>query len=433
MDTTDRLIRAVQLAARKLASSGNFNLLLKDVLIICVEAVGASAGTIYLHDASAKRLQFQHVLPEGMADRLPVRDIADDFGTAGLAFQTNQTQTKVYPKKPESDWNQFEKATGVAIETMVATPLAVENMAPIGVVQLINKREGEFNQNDVAVLDTISAVATMAYLNYRLTEESARASSLLGMGKVSHDIGNLAASLYASLSYSSMEFDGLAVHLNSLGADTITQDHLEALNPMFDELKMSVGRIVGYSRIISDMSAGRTLRPNLRLGSIAQTVYLSTSYFATQARANRVELKTDIQPNSPESVFDELYIFRIVQNLVGNAIKAVRETAPDELFTEEPSDDDDFTPQGTVTVRYRFTGKMHILEVTDTGPGMTQATANKILIGDARSQWDKGSGSGWGTKIVLELAAAHNATVGIESELGQGATFRVEIPHRVGV
>ncbi len=430
MDTTDRLIRAVQLAARKLAGSGNFNLLLKDVLLICVEAVGASAGTIYLHEPSTKRLVFQHVLPEGMAHRLPVRDIADDYGVAGSAFQSGQTQTKVFPKKPESEWNSFEKATGVAIESMVATPLAVEDMAPIGVVQLLNKMDGEFNQNDVAVLDTIAAVATMAYLNYRLTEESARASSLLGMGKVSHDIGNLAASLYASLSYSSMEFESLATHLQDEGCDASTNEHLDALEPMFEELKMSVGRIVGYSRIISDISAGRSLRPNKRLGSISQTIYLSTSYFATQARANHVDLKTDIQPNSIDSVFDELYIFRIVQNLVGNAIKAVRETTPDELFSEQPTDDESFVPQGTVTVRYRFVGQVHVLEVSDTGPGMTLATANKILMGDARSQWDKGSGSGWGTKIVLELAAAHSATVHIDSELGNGATFRIEIPHR---
>src|SRR4051812_8475163 len=50
METNDQLIRAVQVATKKLASSGKFDVLLKDVLSICVEAVGASGGTIYLHD-----------------------------------------------------------------------------------------------------------------------------------------------------------------------------------------------------------------------------------------------------------------------------------------------------------------------------------------------------------------------------------------------
>ncbi|MBI3721714.1 MAG: hypothetical protein HY248_04100, partial [Fimbriimonas ginsengisoli] len=63
METSERLIQAVQRATRKLASSGNFDLLLRDVLAICVDAVGASGGTIYLHEPEGKRLRFQHVLP----------------------------------------------------------------------------------------------------------------------------------------------------------------------------------------------------------------------------------------------------------------------------------------------------------------------------------------------------------------------------------
>src|SRR3954465_15767606 len=88
MQTNDQLIRAVQVAARKLASSGKFDMLLKDVLAICVEAVGASGGTIYLHDPASHRLRFQQVIPEDVADRLPAKDIAEDFGMAGKAFQT---------------------------------------------------------------------------------------------------------------------------------------------------------------------------------------------------------------------------------------------------------------------------------------------------------------------------------------------------------
>ena len=103
MARNDQLIRAVQLATRKLASSGNFDLLMKDVLAICVEAVGATGGTIYLHDGPMQRLRFQHVLPEDVKDKLPVRDIADDFGMAGEAFQARRTVCKDFPPKPESE------------------------------------------------------------------------------------------------------------------------------------------------------------------------------------------------------------------------------------------------------------------------------------------------------------------------------------------
>jgi signal transduction histidine kinase len=142
-------------------------------------------------------------------------------------------------------------------------------------------------------------------------------------------------------------------------------------------------------------------------------------------------LKYDIQEDAPATLHDELYIFRMVQNLVGNAIKAVKETIPDDWnppFVDE-DEDSDGANFGEVTVRYRFYNRMHTIEVRDSGPGMSAETAERILAGKARSQWDKGSGSGWGLKIVLELASTHDAKVGIDSELGKGSTFRISIPH----
>ena len=125
-------------------------------------------------------------------------------------------------------------------------------------------------------------------------------------------------------------------------------------------------------------------------------------------------------------MFDDLFVFRIVQNVVGNSVKAVYEVIPDEKI-ESCDEEETF---GSVTVIYRFDSTDHIFEVVDTGPGMTRDTAKKILTGNARSQWSKAGGSGWGTKIVIELAASLGGSVEIDSIVGQGTTFRVRFPHR---
>ncbi|MBS1700454.1 MAG: GAF domain-containing sensor histidine kinase [Armatimonadetes bacterium] len=426
IDVNGRLIRAVQLATHTLAGHGEFDSLLKRVLRISVNAVGAEGGTIYLHDPATKRLIFQHVEPPDVEPRLPMRDIADDFGMAGEAFQKKRTVLRDMPPRTESDLNPFEIATGIVVRNMVATPLMMEQEDPIGVVQLLNKSEGPFNETDGAVLDTIASVATMAYLNYRLSEESARASTLLGMGKVSHDIGNLAASLYASLSFSEMAICGLKDSLTDHNLPMNAQENLEALDPMVEDLKKSVDRIVGYSRLISDMSAGRGLRPNFTLGSMADTIQRGAAYLETESRSKHVDLVYEIDLNAPETYFDDLFVFRIVQNLVGNSVKAVYEIIPDEKI-DGADEDDTF---GSVTVRYQFRDGEHVFEVSDTGPGMTREVANRILSGNARSQWSKAGGSGWGTKIVLELAVSHGGVVEIDSVVGQGSTFRVRFPHR---
>lgn len=425
MPRQDELIRAVQVATRKLASSGNFDTLLRDVLATCVEAVGAAGGTIYLHDAAKKVLRFQHVLPMDVAGKLPMKEIPDDQGVAGTAFQTRQTQISEFPQSAEGR-NEIEEATGVFVRTMITVPLMMEDEEPIGVVQLINKNSGPFTEADIAVLDTVAAVSTMAYLNQRLLEESTRAGTLLGMGKVSHDIGNLAASLYANISFSDLAMDGMRQFVKESEGETAMM-YVEALDGMFQDLKLSIDRIVGYSRLVSDLSAGRELRPSKRVTSLAETIQTSAAYLETDSRKNRVGLRYEIAQDAPPVAHDELYFFRIVQNLVGNAIKAVRETIPDEWI--DRLDEDDEAMFGEVTVRYRFEANNHIIEVRDSGPGMTEDVAERILSGNARSQWDKGGGSGWGTKIVLELAATHDATVGISSTLGKGSTFRVTMPH----
>lgn len=424
MASSEELLRAVQLATRTLSGSGHIDTLLQDVLAICVQAVGASGGTIYLHDDRNSALVFRHVLPEEVRAKLQFNNIPDDYGVAGQAFSTRQTIISDFEPKPEEQLNKIEEQTGVQVRTMITLPLQMQDVPPIGVVQLINKLDGKFDEEDVTVLDTVAAVATMAYFNAKLTDEATRASTLLGMGKVSHDIGNLAASLHATIAITEMTGQTVCDGLNATSETQQLLTMMESLQESIAMLKSSVDRIVGYSRLISDLSAGRQPRPSMELASLAETIEGSASFLESSARSKGIELKYEIDHDTPAALHDQQFIFRIVQNLVGNAIKAVSETyGGDDVPEDGPT-------IGTVTVRYRFTGGQHTLEVHDSGPGMPKEVAEGILAGTARSQWIKGSGSGWGTKIVLELAATHDGRVEIDSEPGRGTTFRILIPHR---
>ena len=442
MDVDAGLIAAVRTAAQKLSGAGDFSDLLREVLAISVDAVGAGGGTVYLHDPARSRLTFQHVLPARIEPLLRMKDVADDFGTVGAAFQERRTIAREFPPKAKSERSAFEKATGVEVFSILAVPLALADEAPIGVMQLLNKAGGAFTANDAAVVETIAAVATMAQVNRQLTQESARASTLLGMGKVSHDIGNLAASLHATIHYSEMALDGLRAHLLDRDMDAATEGYLFAQRGTFGDLKESVDRIVGYSRLISDMSAGKALRPNRRKGPLAPVVENAASYLETDARAKGVDLRYELDEEAPHYHHDDLYIFRIVQNLVGNAIKAVTELVREESGTanrrgaETPNGTDEGrSPSiGEVVVRYRYeipsgrqTGE-HSIEVSDTGPGMSEETARRILSGEITSRWERASGSGWGLRIVTELAGSHSGRLEIESEIGRGSVFRVRFP-----
>ncbi|MBN8691274.1 MAG: GAF domain-containing protein [Armatimonadetes bacterium] len=409
------LLDAIHLATRKLASSRRLDDVLPEVLSICVEAVGAEGGTIYLHNKDKCTLEFRHVLPESSAAVLKFSDIPDDFGAAGRVFQNRTTEVSVL--EPEID-PSITKKTGVDVHNMITVPLMLDDTEPIGIVQLINKREGVFNDDDQTVLETISSVSTLAYLNWQLLEEQTRASQLLGMGRVAHDIKNMAFALEANLTFSSETVKMAVEHGKEAGSDAESMGYLESIHEIVGELNDSIDRIKRYATLMSDLSAGKELAPEMKLAKLGAVVENAASFLESEGRKNGIEVNYDINYDAPATMHDSMFVFRIVQNLVSNAIKAVAETRHDDVDDVE-----------SVLVRYRF-DKKHYIEVVDTGPGMTRETADKILRGSARSVWAKSSGSGWGTKIVLELTHAHGGEVSIDSESGVGTTFRVCLPHK---
>jgi signal transduction histidine kinase len=405
-----RLISAIHLATKKLSSTRSVEETLKEVLELCVQASGAYGGTIYIHDSGARRLRFRHVLPDEVRTRLPAEDIPDDYGVAGRVFQRRTPEITSFPPEGKREHSDIERATEVHVRTMLTVPLMIPDTIPFGIVQLINKQEGVFDENDLAVVETVSAVSALAYVNSLLIEEASRAASLLGMGKVSHDIGNLAAVLQARLN--------LLVSAFQRTEQESPSQSLRDLNEALHEMAKSVDKIISYSRLISDLSAGRPLRPQWTQESIPALVREAASYFESEARRLKVTLATECSGTEKLVWTDAQFVFRIVQNLVGNALRAVAERSARE----------DLKSNGKVTVRVRQGEQACEIEVSDTGSGMPPEVVKSILQGTAVSRWTTQAGSGWGTKIVRELTTALKGTLEIDSTPGEGTVFRITLP-----
>ncbi|HJV91086.1 MAG TPA: ATP-binding protein [Holophagaceae bacterium] len=107
---------------------------------------------------------------------------------------------------------------------------------------------------------------------------------------------------------------------------------------------------------------------------------------------------------------DPLGIQQVLLNLAGNAFK----------FT---------APGGAVTLRSRVERGAWILEVADTGRGMSASQIERLFRpfqqGEVR---DAAQGWGLGLSIVQTLVETHGGRISVTSAPGQGSTFRVEIP-----
>ncbi|TVQ02949.1 MAG: hybrid sensor histidine kinase/response regulator [Balneolaceae bacterium] len=116
-------------------------------------------------------------------------------------------------------------------------------------------------------------------------------------------------------------------------------------------------------------------------------------------------------PESPLfAMFDPGHFDKVVGNLISNAIK--------------------FTPEnGTVTLHAIKDGDNIKIAVKDTGPGIDPDHQEKLF--DRFYQVQKSEllpGTGIGLSIAKELAELHGGSLSVESEVGNGSTFTVQIP-----
>ncbi|WP_293349152.1 ATP-binding protein [Phenylobacterium sp.] len=141
------------------------------------------------------------------------------------------------------------------------------------------------------------------------------------------------------------------------------------------------------------------------------------SFWTPRAEERGVALELRLAPETPRAVFvDALRLRQVMFNLVGNALKFTHEGSV-VVLAEAASWDDDRI-------------QLH-LAVRDTGPGIAPQHLPHLF--DRFSQADESEarrfgGTGLGLSIVKQLSELMGGRAWVESELGRGSTFHVEIP-----
>jgi PAS domain S-box-containing protein len=132
-----------------------------------------------------------------------------------------------------------------------------------------------------------------------------------------------------------------------------------------------------------------------------------------QANQKNIGLKVEAAPNLPAMIdADQALLHQGVYNLVENAIK--------------------YTPNGgQVTVSIRTSNSDLVFEIRDNGIGISPSDLPRLFEKfyrgkqrEARSQ----HGSGLGLAIVRSIAERHRGKVWVESELGKGSSFFLQVP-----
>ena len=167
-------------------------------------------------------------------------------------------------------------------------------------------------------------------------------------------------------------------------------------------LKGIIGRFSEFSKMP---------QPQLQKVQVNEIVRGAAQLFQAQLQApgrKAIACRLELDEKMGSIDADPELLHRAISNLVLNAMDAMPEG-------------------GTLILRTRRDGGQAIIEVADTGSGMTPEECERIFTPYYTS---KQHGTGLGLAIVQSVVSDHGGRISVKSEAGRGSTFVIELPVR---
>ena len=181
--------------------------------------------------------------------------------------------------------------------------------------------------------------------------------------------------------------------------DEVFRESARTLLGEISNLKTIVGRFSEFSRMP---------QPHLQAVEVNELLRGVAQLFQAQLQAPgraAIVCTLELEENMPLISADPELLHRAISNLVLNAMDAM------------PSG-------GTLTLRSRSRDGRAIMEVADTGSGLTPEECARIFTPYYTS---KQHGTGLGLAIVQSVISDHGGTISVQSKPGRGTTFVIEL------
>jgi len=195
--------------------------------------------------------------------------------------------------------------------------------------------------------------------------------------------------------------------------DPITEQQEDIVKRIFTNSKnllTMLNEVLDFSKIESGQ-----LQLNLEKFNASDLTILTVEELRSLAVQKNLNLEVDVDLKNPQIVNDRACLRQVLVNLLSNAIK--------------------FTKSGEVRVKIEEIDENNLeIAVQDTGCGIEAENLEHIF--DPFRQVDqtlarKHCGTGLGLSIVQNMVNMMRGKITVESQLGQGSTFRVRLPRYV--
>jgi len=419
----ERELQAIRRITAALHARTNLDELERQTLNVAIEVVGAQGGTIYLHDKKDEVLIFRYVVgatPE-ITRRLQGMRMPDTQGISGSVFHSQKGRVDVDVTKVTGHNTGVDAQTQYVTQSMITVPITGIGGASIGVLQVLNKRDGDFDDEDRELLEVLGSQAGSALDNARLYEEARRASVVNLIGDISHDVKNLLTPVVTGTQTLEMMMDSMFEDLTRILPELseekrgeldwaiggVREFYKEAMEMVYDGAQDAQERV----REIADAIKGIVAQPHFEPTDFRERAESVAKVLKIVAERKGVTIDLSGLRDAGLVELDRKGIYNAIYNLINNAIPE--------------------TPEGgMIMVRSRRADLRDEpaieIQIADTGKGMPEHVRERMFTDNAIST--KPGGTGLGTRIVKNVVEAHHGTIRVDSEAGKGTTFTIVIP-----
>ena len=288
-----------------------------------------------------------------------------------------------------------------SMESEVCIPLITRDEL-IGIVNLGKKRSGDmYSHEDLELLANFANQAAIALQNARLYEDMKKTQLLM------HRTDRLAAlgSLTAGLAH---EIRNPLVAVNTF---------LQLLPERFEDkefreefLKLTTSEVERITNLVTNLlNFAKPSEPKLSKTDVNEVIEKVIDLIRVTAKKKGVIINTKLE-KIPQAMLDEEQIKQVFLNIFLNAIEAI-------------------SNEGSILVTSRSIQKNGLeyvqVEIEDTGKGIPKRILDQIFDPFFTT---KEKGSGLGLSISHQIVQEHNGFIEVESKLGEGTTFFVNLP-----
>lgn len=376
---------------RDLVSTLNLDEQLDKIVFAAAELCDAEAASLLLYDESRSALFFQAATN---LDEPLRRGIAIPMDSLAGWMVTNRKPVLIGHegnRDVSSDARHYgEVMRGFVTHSLLGVPLIVQHSSfgvleetVVGVIEVINKRTGEFNQRDQELIIALAAQAAVAIENTQLFQQS---------DLISEFVHELRAPL-AALSN--------AAYLLQRAEKNGEQDDNEPVIAISGELRkralQTISSESGYLTEMADdflnlarLESGRA-QYQTRMFDVGQLLQECAALMKTKTIDKKLEMALIYPEQMPTIRADRSKIKQVILNLLSNAIK--------------------FTPEGgKIELAAESVGEEMLISVRDTGRGIPLKLIEFIFDKFYRVPGSEkvAPGTGLGLAICKKIVESHN-------------------------